>query len=578
MPCSKFFVRRTFLGLGAWAKTTGRCDGRKFSNPTQALQSLFRQRLRAFARTGWPVSERPRAPFGAAELWQTDRHGPVRQNASLLLVLIVVGALGAAVRLGDPGRDRMLGTDEADYVRAMSLGLIANYLGSSERSGYAFVSQVLTEYRETGWSRPFQRDWAEDDAAGLRHYHPPLALYPLGLVDDPRATSERALRVVPAVTGVLAVLATAWLAFVLLETIRPVLRITLSATAAMLVALSPYHVGASVEIGAHAAFSFSSTLVLAALTMAVRHGDMRWWMASCAGIGLAVLTVPYWALLVPPAAWAWWVAFRRPRGLRSLSLGMLAAVTTSFVAWPPFLAEAAFFKPALMYAGIILRPLSSTQTPGAWAIDLFRSHVVLASLTFVGVAAAAGVRRAAWRPLAPTVLFVVGFFLLNLRVGHMKELYASDVVAPLAALSCALAGFLLQRIHDRTATIAATCVLATVLVFGRSALTTTATDPGWRNAIVALNHQFGGARVLVTPRAAGAIVKYYLPRTEIVLDSDQADDAQALRAAIASREVDFVIRWGSRAEPGGVGRGVTTGAAPDGTATVAGTVVSWWRP
>jgi hypothetical protein len=503
----------------------------------------------------------------------------LRKDAALLLILILAGSLSAVARLGHPGMDRMLGTDEADYVRALSLGLASNYFGLSERSGYTFVRQVFDEYRATGWARPFQRDWEAGDAAGLRHYHPPLSLYPLGFVNGPQTAGERALRTVPVVTSVLAVLATVWLAFVLLHGVSRSVQLLLSATAGTLVALSPYHIGASMEIGAHAAFSLLSTLVLVALSLAVRQREPRWWIAGCAAMGLAMLTVPYWALLVPPVLLVWWAVVRgEPRSRRTLGLGALAALVALLIGWPPFVVEAAFVKPALMYAGIILRPLSSSQTPGAWVIALSRSHVVLAVLTIGGLALAPMLPRDRWRALGPAALFVAGFFVLNLRVGHMKELYASDVIAASAALGVALFGLGLRKIHPRIAFVAAVLALTAALVSGRGAFTSPAGDSRWRAVLAGLDEEFAGERVLVTPRAAGAIVKYYAPRAEIVLDSDHPDDVKALRAAMGAHDIDVVFRWGSGWEPGGVAERVTARLDPAGSANVSGTVVSWWRP
>ena len=83
-------------------------------------------------------------------------------------VVITVSLIGLIIGSPDDERlDRMLGSDEADYVRAMEYGLAANYLGTRERSGVAFVTEVWQEYQETGWARPFDRDWRGGDSSGL---------------------------------------------------------------------------------------------------------------------------------------------------------------------------------------------------------------------------------------------------------------------------------------------------------------------------------------------------------------------------------------------------------------------------
>jgi hypothetical protein len=471
----------------------------------------------------------------------------------------------------------MLGSDEADYVRAMEYGLAANYFGTRERSGVGFVTEVWQEYRQTGWARPFDRDWRAGDAAGLRHYHSPVAFYPVAAVLGMGVGDEHALRLVPFMTATLALLAAVLLAFELTAALSLPVRLVMSATAGVLAAASPYHVVASREISPHAAFALFSCLSLLGLARALRVQGRAWWMLACAATSLAALTVPYWVLLVPPLAWTWWRKRRDRSDGASATVGLITAVAVVLLAWPPFLLEAGFVKPVLMYGGILLRPLQSVHTPGDWLLDLVKSHPVMAVLGLTGLTALVTGRGATPRGAAPALIFVVGFVVLNMRVGHMKPLYASDVVLPLAALACSTAGAALVALAGRWALVAGAGILvASVLAFG-PASPAAGDATAWRRAMATLEQQFSDGRILITPRPAGAVATYYWRRTEVVLDSGEPNDVLAINQALASGQIDAVVQWGSAFEPGGAARGVVIDRPRDGTATVSGTDVSWWR-
>lgn len=495
-----------------------------------------------------------------------------------MLCLTLVVASGAVVRWQSPGFDQMLGTDEADYVRAMSDGAAAAYLGSRERSGIAFATEVVDEYRRTGWARPFKRDWDADDAAGLRHYHPPLAFYPLGVLAGSGVTDERTLRTVPLATSLLACAAAFILALALLRGAAPVVQVSLATAAGLLTAASPYHAEASMTIGSHAAFSLLSTLTLVALTRVVQTSEPRWWIAACAAFGLAILTVPYWALLVPAGLVAWWLGVPRARRVRQLGIGLLAMLAATLVAWPPFVVEAAFTKPIFMYAGLIVNPLVEDSTPGRWLVDLARTHALLIALGLAGLAAAPLLHRDQLKAFLPAAIFVAGFIGLNLRVAHMKTLYASDVIAPMAALACALVGLAIGRLPRlAAATLAAGVAIAaaTTMMWPRGPVAPETLT--WRQPLRELNDDLAGKRVLVTPRPAGAMVKYYVPAATVLLDSNHPDDVAELGRAVESGQIDAVLRWGGTTEPSGVAAGLIEAARPAGTTRVDETPVTWWR-
>jgi hypothetical protein len=419
----------------------------------------------------------------------------------------------------------------------------------------------------------FKEDWDRGDAAGLRHYHPPLALYPVALFTRPEPGNERTLRSTSVAVGTLACLAAAWLAFALLDGMPVSVRIVLAGVAGLLTAGSPYHLVASGTLGPHALFSLLSVVALAALTLAQRGSTWTWWLVACAALGLAVLTVPNWALLVPAFAVVWWRLRRRLGSGRLLLAGLGAVLAVATLAWPPFLLRADFVKSILMYGGLIIRPLAGQGGGGTWLASAARAHVIVVALcvaAVVGLPAVARDRRVA---LLPVTIYVGGFLLLNLRVSFMKALYAADLVGPLAALATATAGLALVRLAPRIAP----AVASAMLVLAAAGLVVRApaprVDPHWRGALAQLDRQLAGRRVLVTPRPAGAMITYYLGDADVLLDSSDPEDRRSILAGL--RPGDVVLRWGSQTEPGGVARTLIPQPAGRST-TIDGTVVTWW--
>ena len=464
-----------------------------------------------------------------------------------LLVSLVVLLAAVATRIDQRALLRPFGTDEADYVRALSLGLRANYLGTNERSGVKFVREVVSEYTAKGWAHPFQRDWERLDAAGLRHYHPPLGLYPVAALAGAGLRVEQTLRLTPVTLGILTCLCAGLLASLMTEG-RP--QPLAALIAGLLVASSPYHIAASTELSFHAAFTLLSTLSLVCLVMTSRTGHVGWWYAASAMLGLTILTVPYWLVVMPPYLWVGWSTVRHaPGGTRAALSGLAVILATLLAAWPPFLASAGFVKPVLMYGGIILKPLPGGSRSGNWLFELTTTHWLAIGTLATGLIGLVLARSRVPRSLIPAALFCAGFVLVNARVAHMKPLYAADLIAPLAALAAAslvAVGPILQSLVAVMALAVSLHVIVSTRAHDK--------EPTWRSEMQALSRSLDGANVLVTPRPAGAMVAYYAQGSRVVLDSGDPTDVSALRAAAARGEIDVVLQWGTRFESGGVAR------------------------
>jgi hypothetical protein len=493
------------------------------------------------------------------------------------LILVIVAAAALIVRWRQPHLDIMLETDEADYVRASSYGAWANYIGARERSGAAFAGEVFKEYRRTGSSHAYAREWEADDASALRHYHPPLAFYPVGVLAGSGIRDERTMRAAPLVTGVLACLASALLAYVLLAGTAPSLRLLFSATAGMVTAASAYHALGSTTITPHAAFSLLSTITLLALTRAVQTSAARWWIAASALLGVTLLTVPYWTLLIVAALWVWMWGLRE--GRRSIRLLVYACISVAIaitIGWPPAILGLGMVKPVLLYLSIALHPPDVGRATGDWIPAFFLVHPLLTVLLLVGIVSLWVATPEQRRSAVPTLLFALGFFLLNLRVSYMKPLYVSDVIPATAALAAALSGWAAMKLPSRVSAIPGVVALTAAAVSVILVPAPQAASSGWRQTLSTLDTRFAGQHVLVTPRPAGAMVKYYLTRANIVLDSDDPGEVGALRAKLAAGGIDAVLGWGGAVDRNGAAVDATRGKAPDGQATVESSTISWW--
>ena len=201
-----------------------------------------------------------------------------------------------------------------------------------------------------------------------------------------------------------------------------------------------------------------------------------------------------------------------------------------------------------MYGGIVLKPLPGSATATSWLVRMAATHWLALGCLAAGLVGLTVKRLGVPTLLIPTVLYCTGFALVNARVTHMKPLYAADLIPPLSALAAASV-VTLGSIVPALVAVTALGVSVQMLVSARAR----ERPPTWRPEMDALSRTLRDARVLVTPRPAGAMVAYYA-RCEVVLDSANAADVAALRAAAARGEIDIVVQWGPRSEPGGLAR------------------------
>ncbi len=428
--------------------------------------------------------------------------------------------------------------DESDYAMALSQGFTASYLGLSEASGWAFISQLITDRRNGVRSHPWREEYLTGDASAKRHLHPPVGLYPSTLLFSFGWTDERLLRAVPLVLGLLACLATGVLAFQTYHGSDPVMRRIAAIAAVSIVAVSPFHIAISVNYSFHAAYGLFSTAFLAACVLAARRRSLGWWYASCALWAACMLTIEYAILLVPSLVLTLWLTWPhdnpRPRRLLAAAgTGLVWIAATITVLWPPYLWRLAAIKPALVYLNLVLNPVSESGLGSNWGMALAERHWALALLAIalpIGLSAAPkAARRWAW----PVVIYAALFVLANLRVSHMKELYAGHLVLVLAALVCAYVLPLLERtpVMPRAAALAfLTAVLAVQTIREPRA-----TTMPWRDGMAELEARSRGRVVLATPVS---IFGYYLREATILPIAVGQEERNATNERLRTGEIN----------------------------------------
>jgi hypothetical protein len=478
-----------------------------------------------------------------------QRAGETRLNAALACVLLLVIASALVIRLHHPQFASYLNTDEADYASALRYGALSNYLGWHERTGLAFIEAVFHEYRATGRARPFRDDWRTADAAGMRHYHPPFGLLPAAIFAGAGIREESVLRSVSVVLGLLACVMSGLLAVAILGGEYARWRWPALVLACALVAASPYQAQASAELSFHAAFGLISTAALVLLTLAKKQGARRYWLWGCALIGAAAVTIPYWVLLLPVAAFVLWRSdWNVPsQRIRLLLWGLLIAAGACTIAWPPGLLTLNLVKPAMLYAWILISPLEGATRATSWYVAFARDHQML----MCGIAAALCFAVVGWRTgrhrlvVAPVLIFIGLFVLLNIRVWHMKPLYTASVVPSAAALAGAGLAALGARYQVRGAPVLVAIVAAIALINPTANALAREVDTSWRAPLQQLRHELAGATVLVVPRTGAGTMRWYLDHSAVVPGPGEPNDELEIQRLLGAGKIDAILVGGN---------------------------------
>lgn len=439
--------------------------------------------------------------------------------------------------------------DEADYMYAVSLGPLANFLDEPARSFPEFVRTGISQRNNTALSRSVRQ---QDDVNVYRHWHGPLYYYWLLLA--PRSWDERSVRLwslaIP-FAGILLVYAG------LLWILPPAIR-TLGAILGTALFAFSHSVGNTFELAPHALFAVCYLASLFCAAKAVSSGRQNLWYgaAICAGLAFSTLEVSV-ALILALFATAWMHRTEFSTGFAWMLRPFAAFCTTAILIWPGALLKLAFLKAYIFMAYLAVfrkNPWGEETFWSTWANRLMDSPVewiLIAAALVIFVrqhraGAADEPAQTSVRQVALPFLLHAGFMMLaTLRVNSSGPRYMLPFVPALSIFAgITVASWLAResRAKLRIPAAAAICIL----LLARSAWWSWAhplhTDPR-PGAMLSEVRAYRATRanpappVIVVPQDELPVLHYYFPDLQLRGYTEENSMTQLLTEA----DVDAVI-------------------------------------
>lgn len=462
----------------------------------------------------------------------------------LALAALVAGHWAWANRLIQPVP---YGYDEADYLRAASMGFAANYTDANSISMGEFVELGLGAGRDaTRRSELSSYIRTRGDALFLRHWHGPLYYFPIIAAEGRLAHDEQAMHRlmlgIPALTFLLV-----W--FGLRSLLPGVWGYMAGGLFGFLYLFSNSSLRTAAMLAPHSLFVLWCLAVAILLAKFVDTGRLRYWYGAVAACALALATLEVGVVLVLVLAGVCVLErrrvfreWRRGEWLRfgAQSAGLLAAVLTAV--WP-----AAIFRLSLVKAGLFMAYLSVFRK-AAWGDVTFanswgqRLAASPAEWLFLAAALAVFVRwRSKLRVAVPALLVGAVMLASVLRVVSADYRYMT-VYLPAFHLfgSVVLAHAALRFGPWRAAAVTLACA---VLLWNSNRQVRPWTTEDHRRAWAIIDllraEDVAGKRVLV-PGVLVPAVQFYFPQTA-VRGYGSAAEANALKA---SRNFDAILVTG----------------------------------
>jgi hypothetical protein len=395
--------------------------------------------------------------------------------------------------------------DEADYMYAASLGLLANYLDAPTLPLGRFArAGALGETR----LRLSELIRSSNDVVFYRHWHGPLYLYLLVPVSK-LGLNERATRFL--MYGMsLITLATIYFGCLWLI---PGPRGTFAATAAGLLFATSGAVAGSTELAPHHLFALISICCLIFLTKSRDAGRRTHWYAAVVAAALGFCTLEIGFVLILTLL----VSGYEERRRISVPRSCLVFFTTVFVVWPAAIYKLSFVKGYLFMAYLALFRKSPWGNEGF--LETWQERIVSSPLEWGAVLAsviiyfrAGGERRLSF-PLVVYAVLMVAATARILTSTRRYELLFMPALGIFAALALArFCGGLSRR-----SVMAAMALFFGLFAVNEYRLCTRNNNPDPR-AVAVLNYirQSGlQDRPLLVPQVDLPMIHYYFPRAHL---------------------------------------------------------------
>ena len=395
--------------------------------------------------------------------------------------------------------------DEADYMYAASLGIVANYTGTPALSVF--------EYLRIGTSATERRDLSErirrsNDVDFYRHWHGPLFESMLIAVEH-FSRSEHAVRMWMLLVPAASILVLYWGCLSLLPGQRGGVAAVLSCT----LFLSSYAVIASTELAPHQLFVLCSLCYLFLLARAIATGQRTYWFGAVAASALALCTLEIGGILVLLlAGWAY---------LARLPWARSAAVffATVFLIWP-----AAILKLSLCKAYFAMAYLAFTR-PSPWGgagfVATWRNRLFDSPLEWLlvilGLVLYFRGPLKQGRALCPILLYALLMIAATLRVTTDTPRYALVFMPALDLFAgLALAPYL-ERLRSPARIAALIVLIAGICVSVRfeSRSHPPAINPRSTVMLSLLRQKHLDGKALLVPENDLPTIHYYFPRAQL---------------------------------------------------------------
>lgn len=469
----------------------------------------------------------------------------------ILLVTAVIG-IAMFIRLQSPDISHYFNYDEADYMVAMKYGFISNYLGLHEEAGWKYVMRYVNKHKNNEEAHPWHEAMLEGDAAALRHMHPPLGYYFAAILAGMGIENEKIIRYGVLLFGIIAIVCVYFLTRRILLHETTVVRMVFASAAALFVALSPFHIKQSIELGGHAAFSFFAVLFLLTTVLSIQKKSVTWWYASCASLAAGFLSIEYSLLLIPSVLFtAVFLIYKLKlplrRSIQMLIYGFVFFTFTLFILWPPYIYELAWLKQWITYGNMVINPLAmETNFTRYWLFDTLITHpgffIGFAAIIFVIVVTVkSGMKKntSVFWSVVPLLLYTACFLLVNVRVNHIRPLYVAHIIPTLGCISV-VALSVVSTQFSRLVRILLTISFFFTFFYMINMLEFNETTSFWKQDFKKTNNRLKGKTYYAFNN--GPLLKYYLPGVNIITMPITPKEKNEMAVVIENGQINGFLR------------------------------------
>lgn len=470
-----------------------------------------------------------------------------------LWAFVLVFIVAVMVRL--PGLERLLDGSEVDYVRAARRGFLTNYLDLGSRPVSEYVAAGLAMAGITGEAGADTDLWTRDgqagDIAAYRHYHPPLFIYTIQVVEQLAGNSDTALRLIPLAFS-LATIATLFVGCALLIPVRGA---QVGLVAAALLSVLSLHIDTSTDVGWHVPYTSLATAALFAIGYFAARPSLAALVGAAVSTTIAFMTLEHAVflyvtlgavLVVTGNPWLRVAGWRVSIG-RGLWVAVASVFLTMLVVWPASLLKLSIVKNLGVHA-YYSRTLELSPRFYDVYLILADRYPIMMALGVVSAVVSLARRRQLPPALLPFAIYALSVCVLQLGNANLKPLYFVSLLPALALLTAVWivdairASDIRARVTGHA--LAAGIAGALMLTLSQTLWARERLNPS-RELVNRLSRMqdLAGTRVLAWPPGthAAQMLSFYLPEARFVQVNDEPENVRGAAEALRRGMFHLVI-------------------------------------